>query len=83
MEQLLYIGVSFVYGLLVALVHNLFFKKVSLWELLYFLGVTLVYVYIFYLLNNADIHIYNKFSLVLGYVLFYYLKKCKVKRKID
>ena len=82
MQQLFFIVVSFLYGFIIALLHSLFFHKVSFWEILYFLAVTLGYVYIFYLINSGEIHIYNKVVLVLGYILFYYLKKCKIKRKL-
>ena len=81
MQQLIFILISFLYGFLIAIIHSCLFKKQNIWELLYFLVATLIYVYIFYLLNSGEIHIYNKFSLIGGYIVYYIIKKCKLMRK--
>lgn len=83
MNQLFLILISLVYGFVLAFIDCLIFKKNNVFKIIYFLVGTFIYIYIFYLLNSGEIHLYNKISLVLGYTIFYTLKKCKTKCKIN
>lgn len=86
MFQLLLLVISFGYGFLVAVFNYLIGNK-NIFKIIYFFIVTLVYVGLFYFINNGNIHLYNKFSLILGYSLYYVLRNVKLnvkfKKKIN
>jgi len=76
MIQLFLLIVSFLYGLLAGTIYNLIQKKVLKTEnmhvafnSIFFIIITVVYVIIFYFLNNADIRLYLKLVLIIGFVL--------------
>ena len=80
MFQLLLLIISFVYGFLVGL-FNYFLRAKIFLKILYFFIVTLIYVGIFYFINNGEIHIYNKLCLILGYSIYYFLLNVKLNVK--
>ena len=80
MFQLFLLAISFGYGLVVALFSHLLRNKKIL-RIIYFFVMTLVYVGIFYFINNGEIHLYNKFCLIIGYSLFYVLLNVKLNVK--
>lgn len=80
MFQLLLLIVSFVFGFFVGLFNHLLGNK-NIFKIIYFFVVTLIYVGLFYFINNGDIHLYNKFCLILGYILYYFLLNVKLNVK--
>ena len=80
MFQLLLLSLSFVYGFFVGMFSHLLTNK-KFFRIIYFLIVTLIYVGIFYFINNGNIHLYNKVCLILGYSLYYFLVNVKLNVK--
>lgn len=80
MFQVLLLIISFVYGFLVAL-FNYLLKNRNFFKIIYFLVMTFIYVVLFYFINDGEIHLYNKFCLVLGYSCYYYLLNVKLNVK--
>lgn len=79
--------VSFTLGLIFSIIHN-FIKKIKfkkklykyLFNYIYFLMVTILYIYIIYILNKGYIHLYMKIVLIIGFIIMNLLfdKKCKL-----
>ena len=76
MIQLFLLIVSFSYGLITGLVYNLIFVKLLkieryyvIFNMIFFIIITMIYVAIFFFLNNGDIHLYLKIVLVIGFAL--------------
>jgi len=76
MIQLFLLTVSFVYGLITGLIYNFINRKALkedrlyiLFNTIFFVAITVLYVVIFFLLNNADIHLYMKLALIIGFAL--------------
>ena len=59
---------SFFYGLVCGIIYRLLRKKKAFLKIGYFFVITLLYVFCFYKFNYADIHIYNKILLIIGFV---------------
>jgi len=79
MFQFLLLAISFIFGIIVGFFSSLIKNKV-IKILLYFL-MTILYVILFYFLNNGEIHIYNKLLLILGYCFYYYVFYVKLNVK--
>jgi len=76
MIQLLLLVVSFFYGIVVGVIYNIILKKLLriesthvFFNTIFFISITMIYITIFYYLNNADIHLYLKLVLILGFIL--------------
>ena len=81
MFQLFLLIISFVYGFFVGLLNYLLNNK-NIFKIIYFFIITLLYVGLFYFINNGEIHLYNKFCLVLGYALYYFLVNVNLNVKL-
>ena len=69
MFQLFLLFISFMYGVLVGFFS--FLIKSKCWKVILLLVMTLIYLILFYILNNGEIHLYNKIMLIIGYVSYY------------
>jgi len=75
MNQVIYLLISFSYGFISGLLYNLLnsvFKKYNyiyyLIILVYFMLITTIYIFLFFLINNAEIHLYLKIVLITGFL---------------
>ena len=76
MNQLILLITSFFYGLITGSIYNLILKKLLKTEnmhiafnAIFFIIITLIYIKVFYFLNNGDIHLYLKIVLIIGFIL--------------
>lgn len=76
MNQLLLLTISFGYGLLSGFLYCLINKVThyrwqlyTLFNLSFFITITILYVLCFYYLNQGDIHLYLKLTLIIGFIL--------------
>ena len=76
MIQLFLLTVSFTYGLAIGMIYYLILRKILktenihiIFNTLFFIIATLIYIAIFYYLNNGDIHLYLKLVLIIGFIL--------------
>lgn len=81
MFQLFLLVISFVYGIIVGL-FSWILKNKKILKIFYFFVMTLIYVGIFYFLNDGEIHVYNKFMLILGFCFYYFLIHVKLNVKL-
>lgn len=80
MFQFILLIMSFGYGIFVGLL--VFLTKNKFIKLLEFIFMTILYVVIFYFINNGEIHLYNKLMLILGYCFYYYIFYVKLNVKL-
>lgn len=80
MFQLLLLVISFIYGIIFGF-FSVFFEKRKCLKILYFIFMTIVYVIIFYFINNGLIHFYNKLMLIFGYCIYYFFIYVKLNVK--
>ncbi len=90
MRQLFLLSVSLAYGILTGLIYFILFRCFNLIKkkheilfcTIYFVLITLLYVALFYWLNNGLIHLYMKLLLVLGFLSSYKMSNlCKRIKK--
>ncbi len=81
MFQLFLLIVSFVYGIIVGLFSSLL-KDKKILKIFSFIIMTIIYVGIFYFINNGKIHLYNKMMLILGFCVYYFLINVKLNVKL-
>jgi len=81
MEQLILLLVSFLYGIIVG-IFSFFLRNHKILKIFYYIFMTLIYVLIFYFLNDGEIHLYNKFLLILGFCFYYILVRVKLNVKL-
>ena len=85
-SQILVIVVSFFFGIFFELIHSISYKfiynKKKLIKLIFTFFITfiesLLYFYLLLKINNGIIHIYGVISILIGMLVFYYVKN-KVK----
>lgn len=78
MNQLLLILISIIYGFISAYI----FSKINKYHILILLSLfilTIIYIYIIYLLNNGSINYILKINIILGWYLYY--KSVKFNKK--
>ena len=80
MFQLFLLMGSLLYGFIVGF-FNFLLKNHKVLKILCFFLETLVYIGLFYYINNGEIHLYNKLTLILGYSLFYAFLNVKLNIK--
>jgi len=80
MFQLLLLVISFIYGIIIGF-FSIFFEKRKFLKILYFIFMTIVYVIMFYFINNGLIHFYNKLMLIFGYCIYYFFIYVKLNVK--
>jgi len=80
MFQLLLLVISFIYGIIIGF-FSIFFKKRKILKILYFIFMTVIYVIMFYFINNGLIHFYNKLMLIFGYCIYYFFIYVKLNVK--
>lgn len=85
MKQFILLIISFCYGGLFGLIYSYIFKDNKsekfcfiMLKTLYFIIITLIFIFLIYLLNEGTIHLYMKILLILGFLL---MKKVSNTRK--
>lgn len=76
MKQFILLIISFCYGSLFGLLYSFIFKKINyekylflILKMMFFIIITLMYIYLIYILNQGTIHLYMKLLLILGFIL--------------
>ena len=89
MNQLVLLLISFFYGLITGIIFKflkmiLDKKKMLFFSLtfVYFILISLTYIFLCYLLNKGEIHLYLKILLTIGFITsFKMTKMCKINKK--
>lgn len=84
MKQLLLLLISFGYGFIACILYLLLNKLIKKGKIIYyflnfiyFISITITYVYLLFILNRGAIHVYLKIMLIVGFITSYYLSNLR------
>lgn len=81
MSQLVLLIISFLYGFGVG-VGSLLLRDRKFLKVFYYILVTLLFILLFYFVNDGEIHLYNKVMLILGFCFYYFFISVKLNVKL-